>query len=97
MSQDDLDLYPEQTDEFMDASSIPNFDEDEIDEDEQILAKEEDFPSESGDESDGEKEAIPDSLPVQDDEFICSVCYLVRHNSQLARMDGKKPICKECA
>ena len=35
-------------------------------------------------------------LPRQEDEFTCSVCFLVHHRSQLAK-DGKSgPICTEC-
>ena len=97
LSQEDLDLYPEQTDEFIAAAPISEYDEDEIDEDEQMLAKEADLPSESGDDREEEKEALPAAMPVQEDEFVCSLCYLVKHKSQLAKMDGNKPICKECA
>jgi hypothetical protein len=34
-------------------------------------------------------------LPRQDDEFTCTVCYLVRHHSQLA--DERRMVCDECA
>ncbi len=34
-------------------------------------------------------------VPRQDDEFTCTVCYLVRHYSQLA--DKRRIICDECA
>lgn len=36
-------------------------------------------------------------IPTQEDEFICSHCFLVKHRSQLAYMKDGKPICKECA
>lgn len=36
-------------------------------------------------------------LPRQADEFTCSKCFLVQHQSQLDH-DGKNgPVCKECA
>lgn len=97
MSQDDLDFSTEQTDEFTNASPSLNFDEDEIDEDEQMLAKDEDLPAESGEERGAEEEAFPVVMGVQGNEFVCSVCCLVKHKSQLARMDDGEPICKECA
>ncbi|MBR4399553.1 MAG: DUF4193 family protein [Aeriscardovia sp.] len=97
MSQDDLDLYPEQADEFISPAPIPDFDEDKMDEDEQMLAKEEDLPSESGEEREEEKEALTAAMPVQEDEFVCSLCYLVKHKSQLAKTEGKKLVCRECA
>lgn len=34
-------------------------------------------------------------LPVQQNEFTCRSCFLVKHRSQLA--DAKKMICKDCA
>jgi hypothetical protein len=34
-------------------------------------------------------------LPVQQNEFTCRNCFLVKHRSQLA--DAKKMICKDCA
>ena len=36
-------------------------------------------------------------LPKQDDEFTCSVCFLVHHRSRLARRRGSQPICRDCA
>jgi hypothetical protein len=42
----------------------------------------------------GEELTIP-LLPRQDDEFTCTVCYLVHHRSQLA--DGPGLICGDCA
>ncbi len=33
-------------------------------------------------------------VPRQEDEFTCTVCYLVRHYSQLA--DKRRSICDEC-
>ena len=34
-------------------------------------------------------------LPVQQNEFTCRSCFLVKHRSQLA--DAKRMICKDCA
>ncbi|HEY8471874.1 MAG TPA: DUF4193 domain-containing protein [Natronosporangium sp.] len=36
-------------------------------------------------------------LPMQDDEFRCSRCFLVHHRSQLARESNGELICRECA
>jgi len=36
-------------------------------------------------------------LPRQADEFTCSRCFLVHHRSQLARSDGGRLVCRECA
>ncbi|GDX22824.1 dUTPase [Actinomycetes bacterium] len=36
-------------------------------------------------------------VPKQTDEFTCSGCFLVQHHTQLARSDGAKSICKDCA
>lgn len=35
-------------------------------------------------------------LPRQEDEFTCSVCFLVHHRSQLAKETKNGPICSEC-
>jgi hypothetical protein len=42
----------------------------------------------------GEDLTVP-LVPRQEDEFTCSVCYLVRHHSQLA--DERRTVCDECA
>jgi CRISPR/Cas system-associated exonuclease Cas4 (RecB family) len=34
-------------------------------------------------------------LPVQQNEFICKSCYLVKHRSQLA--DQRRTLCRDCA
>ena len=34
-------------------------------------------------------------LPVQQNEFVCKSCFLVKHRSQLA--DKKKMLCRDCA
>ena len=36
-------------------------------------------------------------LPMQNDEFRCSRCFLVHHRSQLAEQRGNELICRECA
>jgi hypothetical protein len=36
-------------------------------------------------------------LPMQQDEFRCSRCFLVHHRSQLAGHRNGDPICRECA
>ncbi|MSW16316.1 MAG: DUF4193 family protein, partial [Actinobacteria bacterium] len=36
-------------------------------------------------------------VPKQTDEFTCSRCFLVQHHSQLARGEGAKSICQDCA
>lgn len=36
-------------------------------------------------------------IPRQADEFTCSRCFLVHHRSQLAREEGGRLVCKECA
>ena len=36
-------------------------------------------------------------LPRQQDEFTCSVCFLVHHRSQLGGELNGLPVCKECA
>lgn len=36
-------------------------------------------------------------LPAQDDEFTCNTCFLVRHKSQIAKIQEKNIfLCKEC-
>ena len=34
-------------------------------------------------------------VPIQETEFMCKRCYLVKHRSQLA--DKKKTLCRDCA
>ncbi|HME47616.1 DUF4193 domain-containing protein [Mycobacterium sp.] len=36
-------------------------------------------------------------IPKQPDEFTCSECFLVHHRSQLARIQGGRMVCTECA
>jgi hypothetical protein len=36
-------------------------------------------------------------LPKQADEFMCGVCFLVHHRSQLASEVGGVMICRECS
>ena len=95
MLQDDPDLYTEQADDFIDQNTASDYiDDSEIDEDEMSVAKNYDLPSEEIEE---EKDAVlPTAMPVQADEFVCAVCYLVKHRSQLGQVDGKKSICRDC-
>jgi hypothetical protein len=36
-------------------------------------------------------------VPKQEDEFTCSVCFLVHHRSQLATEKNGVYVCTECA
>jgi hypothetical protein len=36
-------------------------------------------------------------VPKQEDEFTCSRCFLVHHASQLAKGEGAKAVCHDCA
>jgi hypothetical protein len=36
-------------------------------------------------------------VPKQENEFTCSRCFLVHHITQLAKGEGAKAICKDCA
>ena len=36
-------------------------------------------------------------VPKQVDEFTCSRCFLVHHSSQLAKGEGAKAVCADCA
>ena len=36
-------------------------------------------------------------LPMQEDEFRCSSCFLVHHRSQLAETRDGQAICRDCA
>jgi hypothetical protein len=36
-------------------------------------------------------------LPMQNDEFRCSSCFLVHHRSQLAGERNGRPVCRDCA
>ena len=35
-------------------------------------------------------------VPRQENEFTCSRCFLVHHDTQLAKGEGAKAICKDC-
>lgn len=66
----------------------------EIDDDENAIAEDYELP---GADLSNEDSSIT-VIPTQQDEFICSVCFLVKHKSQLDHVtkDGQ-PVCKECA
>ncbi|GFG76612.1 DUF4193 domain-containing protein [Mycobacterium botniense] len=36
-------------------------------------------------------------IPKRADEFTCSSCFLVHHRSRLARQEGGRMICADCA
>ncbi len=36
-------------------------------------------------------------VPLQEDEFTCSRCFLVRHTSQLDHEESGQPVCRDCA
>ena len=47
---------------------------------------------------DDDEDASVTVIPMQNDEFICSECFLVKHRSQLAYVtDDGQPVCEECA
>jgi hypothetical protein len=66
----------------------------EIDDDENAIAEDYELP---GADLSNEDSSVT-VIPTQSDEFICSVCFLVKHRSQLDHMtkDGQA-VCKECA
>ncbi|MCI1901462.1 MAG: DUF4193 domain-containing protein [Bifidobacteriaceae bacterium] len=66
----------------------------EIDDDENAIAEDYELP---GADLSNEDSSVT-VIPTQNDEFICSVCFLVKHRSQLDHVtaDGQ-PVCKECA
>ena len=68
-------------------------DEPETDEDEEEAAENLELP---GADLSGEELAVR-VVPKQTDEFTCSRCFLVQHHTQLARGEGAKSICKDCA
>ncbi|WP_026922329.1 DUF4193 domain-containing protein [Glycomyces arizonensis] len=45
----------------------------------------------------GDEELSVKVLPMQNDEFRCSSCFLVHHRSQYAKEKNGQPICKDCA
>lgn len=64
-----------------------------VDEDETEIAESLELPG-----ADLSNEALTvQVVPKQEDEFTCSVCFLVHHRSQLASQKKGKMICTECA
>jgi hypothetical protein len=45
----------------------------------------------------GDEELSVKVLPMQQDEFRCSSCFLVHHRSQFAKEKHGQPVCKDCA
>lgn len=35
-------------------------------------------------------------VPKKEDEFTCTVCFLVHHHSRLASADEPSPVCEDC-
>ena len=73
---------------------------------EELIAKKADRPTITDDEDEDEsllatgrdeaRESLTTKvLPVQDNEFVCKNCYLVKHRSQLA--DRRRTLCRDCA
>lgn len=44
-----------------------------------------------------DEELTASVVPLQEDEFTCSRCFLVQHHSRLAERDDRGAICHECA
>jgi uncharacterized protein DUF4193 len=72
---------------------------------EELMAKKAERPN-SADEEEDEDGVLPNRdesreslstkvLPVQQNEFVCKNCYLVKHRSQLA--DRRRLLCRDCA
>lgn len=64
----------------------------EVDEDENAVAEEYELP---GADLSGEELSIQ-VIPAQEDEFTCSVCFLVHHRSRLAGTEDGQPVCSDC-
>ena len=72
---------------------------------EELIAKKADRPTITDDDEDesllalGRDEAreslTTKVLPVQQNEFVCKNCFLVKHRSQLA--DRRRQLCRDCA
>jgi hypothetical protein len=86
---------------------MPDDIDDLVEEDEELSVEEEEDAEPTPEEA--EEEVIPLDLarddraeaidtkvvPMQETEFICKRCFLVKHRSQLA--DKKKMLCRDCA
>lgn len=64
----------------------------EVDEDENAAAEDFELP---GADLSGEELSVQ-VIPAQDDEFTCSVCFLVQHRSRLAGAVDGQPVCLDC-
>jgi hypothetical protein len=73
---------------------------------EELIAKKADRPTITDDEDEDEsmlalgrdeaRESLTTKvLPVQQNEFVCKSCFLVKHRSQLA--DRRRQLCRDCA
>lgn len=65
----------------------------EVDEDENAAAEEYELPGADL----SNEELLIEVLPAQEDEFTCSVCFLVHHRSRLATTEDGQPVCADCA
>lgn len=65
----------------------------EVDEDENAAAEEYELP---GADLSNEELSVQ-VIPAQDDEFTCSICYLVQHRSRIAQQEDEELICVDCA
>jgi hypothetical protein len=72
----------------------------------ELIAKKADRPTPADDEDEDEvmlalnrddaRESLTTKvLPVQQNEFVCKSCFLVKHRSQLA--DRRRQLCRDCA
>jgi len=74
---------------------------------EELIAKKADRPTITDDDDDEEESLLAlgrdeareslttKVLPVQQNEFVCKSCFLVKHRSQLA--DRRRQLCRDCA
>ncbi len=73
---------------------------------EELIAKKTDRPATADEDDDEEallalgrdeaRESLTTKvLPVQQNEFVCNSCFLVKHRSQLA--DRRRQLCRDCA
>jgi hypothetical protein len=88
------------------AGTEEDEDEAQVDSLEEMLAKKADRSSSGQDDEEEEETGLPQRdesrdtlttkvLPMQQNEFVCKSCYLVKHRSQLA--DRRRLLCRDCA
>lgn len=64
----------------------------EVDEDENAAAEEYELP---GADLSNEELSVQ-VIPAQDDEFTCSICYLVQHRSRISKQESDELVCIDC-